>query len=78
MSLIVFTVLTTYHLAGKGTVYVVENPTECEDVTYLRGHRGRVAGRTIRIAAVECFAHAPPWRQGEPIGVLGLDPGATT
>lgn len=65
-----FAALTHYDLRGKGTVYVVCNPHDCQDFSHLLGQRVEVDGAAFTVAAVESFAHGAPWAKGEPIGLL--------
>ena len=64
-----FVSLTSY-ARGLLTVYIVENPHECDNWTHLGGADVEIDGRGYWVKAVEYFAHAAPWLAGEPIGLL--------
>ena len=54
-------------------VYVVQNPVECTDFSHLLGESVIINRELRKVAKIERFAHCPPWREGELIGVL-LEP----
>lgn len=54
----------------NGLVLVVLNPSDCETFDHMTGQRVVIDGVTRYVCAVERFAHAPPYRAGEPIGLL--------
>lgn len=60
----------TYFVTGLGQAFSADNPVETRDFSELIGHRVILDGRPARVKAVERFAHGPPWRKGEPIGLL--------
>lgn len=49
---------------------IIENPTECQDFKHLTQREARINGHLYFIVAVEHFAHAPPYRAGEKIGLV--------
>jgi len=65
-----FKSLETYHLQGRGIVYIVENPHDCDDFQHLIGANVLVNNFQYVVVAVERFLHCPPWRMGERIGLL--------
>lgn len=60
----------TFNIAGRGVAFCVLNPTDCSDFDHLIGHTVLIDGTAHRVAAVERFAHMPPWRKGESISLL--------
>ena len=48
---------------------VVKNPHGCKDFTHIIGKDVEVDGIKERVIGVERFAHCPPWREGEMIGL---------
>jgi hypothetical protein len=72
-----FESLSGYNVApghGGGLVFSVNNPFECQDFEHLIGASARIDGKDYTIVGVERFAHAPPWIEGEVIGLLVSDP----
>lgn len=65
-----FALFDKYEIAGRGTVYAVANPVGCVDFSHLIGATITIDGRQYVCKGVEHFAHCPPWRAGEKIGLL--------
>ncbi len=65
--MIVLQSIYTYE-TGTGKVFVVPNPVECRDFKHLYGIV-KIDGAEREVVGVEYFAHSPPWRAGEKIGV---------
>lgn len=63
-----FSSLDSYTVAGR-QVFIVENPFECPDFKHLIGVSVEIDGAQKVIYAVEHFAHLPPYRKGEKIGI---------
>lgn len=58
------------YIHGRGHVAVVQNPHECEDFSHIVHHTVEIDGNSYYITAVESFAHAPPWKRGEGLGLV--------
>lgn len=65
-----FESLSSWSPRGRGRIFVVENPAECQDFKHLIGRDAAINGDPYFITAVEHFAHAPPYRAGEKIGLV--------
>lgn len=50
--------------------FAVANPSECHDFAHLIGQEASIDGRAYRVANIERNVHAPPWREGETIGIM--------
>lgn len=61
---------TRYEIKGRGTVFVVANDRECYDFAHLLNQEVMIDGTVYLCRGVERFAHLPPWRKGEKIGLL--------
>ena len=48
---------------------VVKNPYECKDFGHIIGKDVEIDGVVERVIGVERYAHYPPWREGEMIGL---------
>jgi hypothetical protein len=53
-----------------GRIAAVRNDRKRRDFDDLINHTVIIDGITYRCISVERFAHSPPWKQGEPIGLL--------
>ena len=63
-----FKSLSNYFFQGK-ECFSVENPSTCENFDHLVGENVEIDGIPYKVHAVERFAHMPPWRVGEIIGL---------
>lgn len=54
----------------RGTVFGVANDRECDDFAHLLNQEVMIDGTVYLCRGVEHFSHIPPWRKGEPIGLL--------
>lgn len=53
------------------TVYCGPNPAECHDWSHIIGRMIQIEGRQLyKAVGVEGQMHAPPWKKGEPIGIM--------
>ena len=69
-----FKALEFFRVPTRGlVVYVVENDRECSDFTHLLHKQVEIDGAIKYVHGVERFAHAPPWKKGERIGVAVED-----
>ena len=59
-----------WYKVSDGLVTSVFLDRDCDDFDWLKGQRISLDGVDCRVAAVEFFAHSPPWRKGERIGLL--------
>lgn len=62
--------LNKFTISNRGTIFIVELDRECENFDFLLDEQVKIDGVTKRVTAVEKFAHMPPWRKGEKIGLL--------
>lgn len=67
--MIKFDSIGVYEITGRGRVYTVELERDMKDVDVFVGREVLIDGRFWKVNGVERFAHAPPWRKGEPIGL---------
>ncbi len=74
MSKLEFKSIDSYTVTGRGVVYAVKNPAQCNDFAHIKGHDVLIDGKDFHVSGVEFFAHTPPWREGEPIGLLTAAP----
>jgi hypothetical protein len=51
-------------------VHAVELASDVTDFDHLIGHDVEIDGTVYRCIGVERFAHNPPWRKGEKIGIM--------
>lgn len=58
-----------HFIEGRGTVFIVENAEDTNDFKYLYP-TVVIDGREWEVRGVERFAHMPPYRKGERIGIL--------
>lgn len=62
---------TPFQIAGRGTVYACALDRTCEGFSHLIGQTVIIQGVGPRVClGVERFAHCPPWREGEKVGIL--------
>lgn len=66
-----------YHRASQHWVAVTRLDRDTVDFAHLIGHEVLVDGHRYLCTGVERFAHTPPFRRGEPIG-LALTPSDAT
>lgn len=64
-----FKSLSSYPIKGY-RAFAVNNPYRCFDFDHIKHHIVLIDGTEYFILAIECFAHDPPWREDEPIGLL--------
>lgn len=50
--------------------FCVLNPSTCEDFTHLKGQEVEIDNSKYKIVNVETFAHLPPYKEGERIGLV--------
>lgn len=50
--------------------YGIPNPHQCETFDHLVGKKVLLNGVEVLVAAIERFAHSPPWREDELIAIL--------
>lgn len=60
----------SFMLPNGGQVFVVNNPYECNDFRHLLEQDVTINENQYRVKGVEIKTHAPPWREGENIGLL--------
>lgn len=60
--------LSSYQVQGK-PCFALENPSACENFDHLIGEVVEIDGVRYKIDAVERYAHTPPFRAGERIGL---------
>lgn len=53
-----------------GTVYSIYLDRECNDFDWIIGHLVHLDGALRLVIGVERYAHMPPFRKGESIGLL--------
>jgi hypothetical protein len=58
----------------NGVTFIVDNPRECNDFLHIVGKVVEIDGERFEVLNVERFAHSPPWRKGEKIGLLVRKP----
>lgn len=63
----------SFYKVKDKTVFIVENPVECMDFNHLQGHVVMINKKEYMVIAVERFAHMPPWRAEEAIGLVVYD-----
>ena len=51
-------------------VFTVANPSQCNDFRHLIGQEVEINGKLYKVNGVHRHLHAPPWREGESIGLL--------
>jgi len=66
--MLIFDSISDYQVNGK-KVFIVGNPTKCDDFSHITGQPVEINGANYTAIAVESFAHSPPWRVGEKIGI---------
>lgn len=59
-----------FNIIGKGIVYQIKNPIECNDFNHLKNHKILINDIEYTILGVEAFMHSAPWKIGELIGLL--------
>lgn len=64
-----FTSLSSYPIKGY-QAFAVNNPYLCNDFDHIKHNTVLIDGVQYFILGVERFAHDPPWRENEPIGLL--------
>lgn len=59
-----------------GSMYYVINPHDTHDAsfTHLTAGLVEINGKPYKVEGVEKFAHNPPWRKGETIGLRVTEP----
>lgn len=67
---VAFTVLSRWHLKDRGTVHSVQLDRDYQDFSSLIGAVVLLDGVPFKVRGVERFAHTPPWRTGEYVGLL--------
>ena len=60
----------------SGACFVILNPITCDDFEWLIGQPAEINGKTYTVAKVERYAHCPPFRYGERIGLHVVPVGA--
>ena len=60
--------LDKFNIKDRGLMAVVANPSTCQNFKHLYGYM-EIDGKIEYVAAVERFAHCPPWWEGEKIGL---------
>jgi hypothetical protein len=65
-----FQSLDRFTIDGRGDVFVVALDRDTSDFAHLLNRTVLVDGRLVEVSGVERFAHSPPWRKGESIGLL--------
>jgi hypothetical protein len=68
--MISFSSLDRHAVQGRGDVLIVSLDRDTADFSHLLGHDVQIDGKVVRVVGVERFAHSPPWRAGEHIGLL--------
>lgn len=63
------TSLEEFLVQGK-RVFAVENPIECNDFKWIIGQKVIIDTEEFTVIRVERFAHMPPFRKGERIGLM--------
>ena len=61
-----------YNAGQLGIAFAVKNPVECSDFSHLIGSVVEIDGVQYEVMGVEFKAHAPPWKEGEDIGLLAV------
>jgi hypothetical protein len=65
-----FKSLSDFYIESRGYhVYAVELDETVEDFSDYKGHKILIDGKEVTCCGVEFFAHAPPWRKGEKVGI---------
>ena len=59
-----------FRIPGRGYVYTILNPIECNDFAHIIGQFVLIDGMKFKVLGVERFAHMPPWHVGESLGLL--------
>ncbi len=62
--------LNKFTISDRGILFIVELDRECEDFDFLLNEQVKIDGIIKTVKAVEKFAHMPPWRKGEKVGLL--------
>ncbi len=60
--------LSRYKIQDKQMISIA-NPSECQDFSHLIGSHIFIDSQEYTVLGVERFAHNPPWRKNEPIGL---------
>ena len=61
---------TDVHPGPNGTTYVTTLDRDTDDFAHLIGAEVIINGALVTVVGVERFAHSPPWRRGEDIGLM--------
>lgn len=61
--------LDKFEVPGRGLIYLVENPFECNHFDHLIGQI-QIDGMVRTVTGIERCVHTPPCRKGEKIGLL--------
>lgn len=56
--------------ARNGRIFVVELDRDTRDFEHLMNKEVEIDGNRYIVRGVERYAHCPPWRAGEHIGLL--------
>ena len=64
-----FKSLSNYHIL-EWNCFCVLNPLICEDFSHLINKEVEIDGLKYMVVTVETFAHLPPYREGERIGLV--------
>ena len=62
--------LSRFTISDRGMIFIVELDRECENFDFLLNEQVKIDGIMKTVTGVERFAHMPPWRKGEKIGLL--------
>ena len=57
-------------IKGRGRLAIVVLDRDTADFSHLVNQEVEIDGKSYRCIGVERFAHMPPWRQGESVGLL--------
>lgn len=68
--MIEFSEAESFYIRGRGQVFSVLLDQETYDFSHLIGQKVRINGNQYTCTGVDHFAHTPPWRLGERIGIL--------
>lgn len=66
----VFSSIDCFEITGRGFVYTVLLPETVNNFDKLIGKEMYIDNNIRTCIGVERFGHTPPWKKGEPIGIL--------
>lgn len=61
--------LDKFNVPGRGLIYLVENPFECDNFDHLIGQI-QIDGVVKTVTGIESYRITPPFRKGHKLGLL--------